>query len=230
MDYVFTPPLVPSLPVVGSRLRFPLRRIYCVGRNYRAHAVEMGMSAPEPPFFFAKPADAAFVPQAPVPYPPATLSLHHEVELVVALGRGGADIPPEAVGEYVFGYAVGVDLTRRDLQKTARERGLPWDMAKGFSRAAPCSPIRPADECFAPNAAAGAIRLAVDGTSRQDGRLEDMILDVGGIIAALSRYDTLAAGDLIFTGTPAGVGELVRGDRVDADIERVGTLSFRIAA
>lgn len=229
MDYVFTPPLVPSLPVAGSRLRFPLRRIYCVGRNYRAHAAEMGASAPEPPFFFSKPADAAFVPQGPVPYPPATHSLHHEVELVVALGRGGAAIVPEAVGEHVFGYAVGVDLTRRDLQKTACERGRPWDMAKGFSRAAPCSAIRSADECFAPGGAAGAIRLAVNGTLRQDGRLADMILDVGGIVAALSRFDALAAGDLIFTGTPAGVGELVRGDRVEAEIERVGTLTFDIA-
>lgn len=228
MDYVFVPPGRPSLPVAGGTLRFPLRRIYCVGRNYRAHAAEMGMRGEEAPFFFSKPPDAAFVPEGVVPYPPATRMLHHEVELVVALGRGGVDIDRETAMEHVFGFAVGIDLTRRDLQQEARAKGRPWDMGKGFSFAAPCTPVHRREECFAGDGVAGAIRLAVDGALRQDGRLEEMIYGVAEILAELSRLDRLAAGDLVFTGTPAGVGELRRGNRVRAEIERVGVLEFRV--
>lgn len=228
MAYVFTPPSLPSLPVMGGRARFPLRRIYCVGRNYSAHAHEMGLGESRTPFFFAKPADAAFVPDSPIPYPPATQSFHHEVELVVALGRGGANLAPESVPGLVFGYTVGVDLTRRDLQRAARERGQPWDLAKGFTYSAPCAPIRPAEDCFADAKASGYIRLAVNGKLRQHAHLEDMIVGVDEIISSLSRFDALAAGDIVFTGTPAGVGELVPGDQVTAEIENVGTLSFTI--
>lgn len=227
MDYVFTPPTRPSLPIAGSEVRFPVRRVYCVGRNYSAHAAEMGLTEHPDPFFFTKPADAVFVPQGPVPYPPATRSLHHEVELVVALARGGADIEPADAAGYIYGYALGIDLTRRDLQHRFRELGRPWDMAKGFTSAGPCTPIRPAADCF-PDGVRGAIRLSVNGTMRQDGRLEDMILGVSEILAALSRFDRLAAGDMVFTGTPAGVGELHAGDTVQAVIDTVGSLEFEI--
>lgn len=232
MDYVVTPPIRPTLPVIGTEERFPVRRVYCVGRNYSKHAREMGMEKLEAPFFFTKPSDAVFVPEAPegvVPYPPATRELHHEVELVLALGRGGANLDAETAAERVFGYAVGVDLTRRDLQRAASEQGRPWDMAKGFTSAAPCTPIRPAETCF-PRGFGGALSLSVNGKQRQDGRLEDMILGVGELIAALSRLDRLAAGDIIFTGTPAGVGELAVGDQVHAAIEGVDELTFQIAA
>ncbi|MGA7965885.1 MAG: fumarylacetoacetate hydrolase family protein [Gammaproteobacteria bacterium] len=232
MDYVVAPPIRPTLPVIGTEDRFPVRRVYCVGRNYSAHAHEMGLETLDAPFFFTKPSDAVFVPEAPegvVPYPPVTHELHHEVELVLALGRGGANLDAETAAERVFGYAVGVDLTRRDLQREARAQGRPWDMAKGFTSAAPCTPIRPAEACF-PQGFGGTLTLAVNGEERQHGRLEDMILGIGELIAALSRLDRLVAGDLIFTGTPAGVGELVVGDRVHAAIEGVGEFSFQVAA
>lgn len=232
MEYVFVPPIRPSLPVIGSESRFPVRRVYCVGRNYPEHAREMGEVKPADPFFFTKPADAVFVPEAPegvVPYPLATHLLHHEVELVVALGRGGANLDTASAAERVFGYAVGVDLTRRDLQRVAREQGRPWDMAKGFTSAGPCTAIRPAEMCFQ-KGFGGALTLSVNGEERQHGRLEDMILNVPELIATLSRMDRLAAGDLIFTGTPAGVGELHAGDHVQAAIEGVGELDFHVAA
>lgn len=228
MDYAFTPPSRPSLPIAGTETRFPVRRVYCVGSNYRAHAAEMGTPKEVEPYFFTKPPDSVFVPEGPVPYPPATHLLHHEVELVVALAHGGADIAADDFASHVFGYAVGIDLTRRDLQSAARGLGQPWDMAKGFTSGAPCTSVRPAAECFK-DGVKGAIRLAVNGHTRQDGRLEDMLLGVGGILAALSRYDRLAAGDLIFTGTPAGVGELVPGDEIHAEVESVGMLDFQIA-
>ncbi len=228
MDYVFTPPTRPSLPVIGTEARFPVRRVYCVGRNYSAHMAEMGHTEPPDPFFFTKPPDAAFVPEGPVPYPLHTRLLHHEVELVVALERGGAEIAAEDVDRYIFGYTVGIDLTRRDLQSEAREKKRPWDMAKGFTSAAPCAPIRPVGDCF-PEGIRGQIRLAVNDVVRQDGRLEDMILGVGKILEALSRFDRLAAGDLVFTGTPAGVGELRPGDNVWAEIDGVAKLELQIA-
>lgn len=232
MDYVVAPPIRPTLPVIGTESRFPVHRVYCVGRNYSEHAREMGMEKLEAPFFFTKPPDAVFVPEAPegvVPYPPMTHELHHEVELVLALGRGGANLDADTAAERVFGYAVGVDLTRRDLQRAAREQGRPWDMAKGFTSAAPCTPIRPADACFSRDFG-GALSLSVNGERRQAGRLEDMILGIGELLAALSRLDRLVAGDLVFTGTPAGVGVLAVGDRVHAAIEGVGELTFQIAA
>lgn len=232
MDYVVAPPIRPTLPVVGTESRYPVRRVYCVGRNYSEHAREMGMETLDSPFFFTKPPDAVFVPEAPegvVPYPLATHQLHHEVELVVALVRGGVNLDPVNAVDRIFGYAVGIDLTRRDLQHEARAQSRPWDMAKGFTSAGPCTPIRPAEACF-PQGFGGMITLAVNGVERQRGRLQDMILGIGELIAALSRLDRLAAGDLIFTGTPAGVGELVVGDRVHAAIEGVGDLTFRVAA
>ena len=231
MDYVVTPPIRPTLPVSGTESRFPVRRVYCVGRNYQAHAREMGMEKNEVPFFFTKPPDAVFVPEAPeglVPYPPATSELHHEVELVVALGRSGANLDADKAMERVFGYAVGVDLTRRDLQRIAREQGRPWDMAKGFTSAAPCTLIRPAGDCFK-QGFRGKLTLSVNGEVRQRGDLQDMILGVGELLAELSRLDRLAAGDLVFTGTPAGVGKLEVGDRVHAAIEGVGELNFQVA-
>ena len=232
MEYVFVPPIRPSLPVIGTESRFPVRRVYCVGLNYRDHVREMGNDEKADPVFFTKPADAVFVPEAPegvVPYPLATRLLHHEVELVVALGRGGANLDPSAAAERVFGYAVGVDLTRRDLQRVARDNGQPWDMAKGFTSSAPCTPIRPAEQCFT-DGFRGTLALSVNGEERQHGSLTDMTLKVPELIAALSRMDRLAAGDLIFTGTPAGVGELCVGDHVHAAIDGIGTLDFHIAA
>ncbi|MEO7026492.1 MAG: fumarylacetoacetate hydrolase family protein, partial [Caulobacteraceae bacterium] len=195
------------------------------GRNYAAHRREMGGDDREPPFFFAKPADAVVPPGFPAPYPSSTNDLHHEVELVVALGAGGADIAADAALERVFGWAVGVDLTRRDLQAIAKSKGQPWSAAKGFDHSAPVGAIKPAGSAFP----AGRIHLAVNGEGRQDAVLDDMIWSVAEVIAQASRLWTLAAGDLIFTGTPEGVGRLQRGDRVEAAIEGVGDLSFMIS-
>jgi fumarylpyruvate hydrolase len=210
--------------VVGARARFPVRRILCVGRNYAAHRREMGGDDRDPPFFFSKPADAVVASGAVIPYPSATNDLHHEVELVAALGAGGADVAVEDALALVFGYAVGVDLTRRDQQAAARARGQPWDAAKGFDRSAPISAIRPAGG----GQPQGRIRLAVNGGSRQDAALGDMIWNVAEIIAQASRLWRLEPGDLFFTGTPEGVGPLVRGDDVLAEIEGVGALTFSI--
>jgi fumarylpyruvate hydrolase len=223
--YAFPPPPQPAVPVLGSDRLFPVRRIYCVGRNYAAHRREMGGDDRDPPFFFAKPADAVVPPGGAVPYPPATADLHHEVELVVAIGAGGADV---AVGDalgLVFGYAVGVDLTRRDLQAAARAKGQPWEAAKGFDCSAPISAIRPAGG----PAPRGRIRLTVNGAARQDAMVSDMIWDVAEIVAEASRLWRLAPGDLIFTGTPEGVGPIVRGDVVAGEIEDVGALRFTMS-
>ncbi|MGI8841533.1 MAG: fumarylacetoacetate hydrolase family protein [Caulobacteraceae bacterium] len=223
--YVFPPPDPPAVPVLGSDALFPVRRILCVGRNYAAHRREMGGEDRDPPFFFAKPADAVVPLGGAIPYPSATADFHHEVELVVALGAGGADI---AVGDalaLVFGYAVGVDLTRRDLQGAARAKGQPWEAAKGFDRSAPIGAIRPASG----SPPAGRIALFVGGAARQQASVADMIWNVAEIIAQASRLWRLAPGDLIFTGTPEGVGPLVAGDAVHAEIEAVGTLDFTIA-
>jgi fumarylpyruvate hydrolase len=213
-----------SVAVLGGDGRFPVRRILCVGRNYAAHRREMGGDDPDPPFFFSKPADAVVASGAEVPYPSATADLHHEVELVAALGAGGADVAVGDALSLVFGYAVGVDLTRRDLQAAARAKGQPWDAAKGFDNSAPIGPIRPADG----PPPQGRIRLTVNGQIRQDALVADMIWDVANIIAQASRLWRLAPGDLIFTGTPEGVGPLVRGDAIAGDIEGVGALDFRI--
>jgi fumarylpyruvate hydrolase len=222
--FLFDPPDVAAVPVEGERLAFPVRRILCVGRNYAAHRREMGGDERDPPFFFAKPADAIVPPGGVVAYPPRTANLHHEIELVAALKSGGADIPPEQALDLVLGYAVGVDLTRRDLQNAAKDKGQPWDASKGFDGSAPISAIRP----WQGPPPQGRISIAVNGDIRQDGRLSDMIWNVAEVISEASRLWRLAPGDLIFTGTPEGVGPLIRGDRVEGDIEGVGRLSFEV--
>jgi len=220
-----------SVGIAGSTAEFPVRRIHCVGRNYAEHAREMGESGREPPFFFAKPADAvvsvAAGDEGLVPYPPRTANLHHEVELVVAIGVAGTNIAVADAERHVFGYAVGVDLTRRDLQAELKKKGQPWEMAKAFDHAAPIGPIQAAAALGHPSA--GAISLSVNGVARQRGNMADMIWSVPEVIAELSTYVELCTGDLIFTGTPAGVGPLERGDRVVAAIEGLGSLAFSIA-
>ncbi|WP_174300136.1 fumarylacetoacetate hydrolase family protein [Caulobacter sp. S45] len=220
-------PLAPTtLPIQGSDAVFPVRRVFCVGRNYGAHVREMGGDTKDqPPLFFTKPADAVVAPGGAVTYPPGTSDFHHEMELVVALKAGGADVAPSEALELVYGYAAGVDLTRRDLQTAAKKAGQPWDSAKAFDASAPVGAIRPATG----EAPAGAIRLSVNGQVRQDGRLGDMIWSVEEIIAEVSRLWRLEAGDLIFTGTPEGVGALARGDFVEGEIEGVGSVAFTVA-
>ncbi|MBW7851785.1 MAG: fumarylacetoacetate hydrolase family protein [Rhodospirillales bacterium] len=222
MPRFLLPPHAPTVLATATGDLVAVRRVYCVGRNYGAHAREMGGDpAREPPFFFSKPADAVTT-AARIPFPPATADLHHEVELVAVVGRGGVDIPAAHALEHVFGYTVGIDLTRRDLQELARKAGRPWDMAKGFDHSAPCGVVRPATEIGHP--AAGAIALEVNGEGRQSGDLGAMIWPVADVIAQLSALVALEAGDLIFTGTPAGVGPVRRGDRLLARIEGVGRL------
>lgn len=227
-NYVFPAPPTVGVPVAGAGgAEFPVRRVFCVGRNYAAHAREMGGDpSREPPFFFTKPADALVTGGADTPYPAATANLHHEMELVVAIGTGGADIPADAALAHVFGYAAGLDLTRRDLQDEAKAARRPWDMSKGFDRSAPIGDIAPAAAVGHP--AAGRIRLTVNGTVKQEGDLLDQIWAVPEIIAALSRLVQLAPGDLIFTGTPDGVGALRQGDALHGEIACVGQVSTRI--
>jgi len=222
--YPFDPPPTVAVPVEGRSEVFPVRRILCVGRNYAAHRREMGGDDRDPPFFFAKPADAIVPPGKDVAYPPKTGNLHHEIELVVALGAGGGDVPAERALELVFGYAVGVDMTRRDLQNAAREKAQPWDASKGFDASAPISAIKP----WTGPAPQGRIRLSVNGQPRQDASVADMIWNVAEIVSEASRLWALAPGDLIYTGTPEGVGPLVRGDRVEGEVEGVGSLSFTV--
>jgi fumarylpyruvate hydrolase len=228
MDYVIAAPPLTTLAVAGDERRFPVRRVFCVGRNYAAHAREMGHDPDrEPPFFFTKPADAVVPGGGRIPYPPATRDLHHEVELVVALGKGGVAIAEAQALDHVFGYAVGIDLTRRDLQSEAKEQRRPWDMAKAFDRSAPISALRPVAQIGHPEASP--IRLAVNGEVRQASTLAHHIWSVAETIAYLSRLVELAPGDLIFMGTPEGVGAVVRGDRLEASIEGVGDLQVTIA-
>jgi fumarylpyruvate hydrolase len=218
---------VPAVPVAGSAARFPVRRIYCVGRNYAEHAREMGGHPErEPPFFFMKPAEAV-VTDGRMAYPPMTADLQHEVELVVALACGGRDIPAAEALDCVFGYAVGLDMTRRDVQAELKARGRSWEMGKAFDQSAPISAIAPAARIGHPQR--GAITLTVNSQPRQHGDLADMIWPVADIIARLSGYVTLQPGDLIFTGTPAGVGKVERGDRLEGAVEGVGELSVAIA-
>ncbi|BDT57964.1 fumarylpyruvate hydrolase [Massilia varians] len=227
-SYVITAPVQPSLAVAGSEERFPIRRVFCVGRNYGAHAREMGSDPDrEPPFFFTKPADAVLPASGAVPYPPATRDLHHEVELVVALGAAGSDIDPLDAMSLVWGYGVGLDLTRRDLQAVAKDAGRPWDMAKGFDASAPCSPLIPAARLGHPQDAR--IWLEVNGALRQEGNLNEMIWPIADVIAHLSRLVTLAPGDLIYTGTPAGVAALQPGDRVRGGVDGVTEFELSIA-
>ena len=218
--------VVPSVPVVGQDAAFPIRRIFCVGQNYAEHAREMGGDDRNPPFFFDKPADAIVPGGGAIPYPPRTANFHYEVELVVALGRGGANVTVDEARDLVLGIAVGIDLTRRDLQAEAKKDGRPWDLSKGFDMSAPCAPLTLLDPEMALDA--GAISLSVNGAVRQQADLSDMIWSVAEIIAELSTYVTLAAGDLIFTGTPAGVGPLVRGDRAVARIEGLPELGIEV--
>ncbi|WP_426173713.1 fumarylacetoacetate hydrolase family protein [Massilia sp. TWR1-2-2] len=226
-EYVISPPATPSIAVAGSSARFPIRRLFCVGRNYAAHAREMGNDPNrEPPFFFMKPADAVVDAQGTLPYPPATNDLHHEVEMVVALGAGGANIAPADALSTVWGYGVGLDLTLRDIQAVAKDLRRPWDFSKGFDASAPCSALHPVSEVGHP--AGARIWLEVNGAVVQQGTLDELIWPVADIISHISRFVTLAPGDLIFSGTPAGVGALQPGDRVRGGVDGVATFECAI--
>jgi len=223
MSYVFAPAPQPSVAIAGRSDLFPVHRIYCVGRNYAAHAREMGKDPDrEPPFFFSKPADAVIANHAVVPYPPRTRNLHHEVELVVALGHGGRNIQLTAAMEHVFGYAVGNDLTRRDLQFEARDKGRPWDTSKGFDHSAVISAISPGSDAV--DLLNGKIWLKVNGEIRQQAQLAELLWSVPEIIAELSTLFELAPGDLIYTGTPAGVAALERGDVLEGGVDGLEVL------
>ena len=227
-DFVIQPAPQPSVAVAGSEARFPIRRVFCVGRNYAAHAREMGKDPDrEPPFFFTKPADAVVAAEGTVPYPPMTENLHHEIELVVAIGKAGANVKPEQALDLVWGYGVGVDLTRRDLQDVAKKMSRPWDWSKSFDASGPCGPLQPASSIGHPSK--GAIWLKVNGETRQEGDLTELIWPVADVISYISEAMTLQPGDLIFTGTPAGVGALNPGDAVTAGVEGVGEIAFTIA-
>jgi fumarylpyruvate hydrolase len=233
MSFVIPAPAQTVLPVEGEQGGFPVRRIYCVGRNYAAHAREMGHDPDrEPPFFFMKPADAIVLcPKgsgAPVeaPFPVATEDLHHEIEMVVALGKGGKNIPADKALEHVYGYAVGIDLTRRDIQAVAKKMGRPWDMAKGFDHSAPCGSIVPAAKIGHPSK--GRIRISVDGTVKQDADIGDMIWNVPDTIAYLSTLVELFPGDLIYSGTPEGVAQVKRGEVMEGSVEGVGAIAVKL--
>jgi fumarylpyruvate hydrolase len=226
MKFVFPAPSISAIPIEGTDLYFPVRRIWCVGRNYAEHTREMGGDAlRESPFFFAKPADAVVPLGGKLPYPAATNDLHHEVELAVVLGGGGTDIPAEDAFRHVFGYALALDMTRRDLQAEAKRMARPWDMAKGFDQSCPISAIRPAGE--AGTRIDGAIRLTINGEERQKGDLSDMIWSVAECIAALSKLVRLAPGDVLLTGTPAGVGPVFPGDVLEAHCALTSPLSVQ---
>lgn len=227
-NYVFTPPPVPSLEVTGTKQHFPVRRVFCVGRNYAAHAREMGRDPDrEPPFFFLKPGDAVVSSGAKIPYPPETENLQHEIELVAAIGREGFRVAEEDAPGLVFGYASGLDLTRRDLQLKAREAGRPWDWGKGFDRSAPCAAIVPVGAIGHPDH--GRVWLEVNGELRQEGDLKELIWSVPEVISIISQSMRLAPGDLVFTGTPAGVGVLWPGDVVNGGVQGVGEITVTIA-
>ena len=227
MSYVFDPPRIASVPVTGVDARFAVRRIFCVGRNYADHAKEMGAAVDRAqPMFFCKPADAIVSDGGDVPYPSATTDLHHEVEMIVALGNGGRDIPADTALDHVYAYGVGLDLTRRDLQSAAKSKGWPWDAAKGFDHSAPVSALRRADEIGHP--AKTRLSLRVNDELRQSSDISEMIFAVPEIIHELSRLWELAPGDLVFTGTPAGVAALRRGDRFDAELDGIASLQGSI--
>ncbi len=227
MTYVIPAPAQPALPVRGADGLFPVHRIYCVGRNYAAHAIEMGHDPDrEPPFFFQKNPDTLVPDGGDFPYPDKTSDVHHELELVVALAKGGKDIPVDAAMDCIFGYAVGLDMTRRDLQGEAKKSGRPWDVGKAFDFAAPCSDIVPAGDIGHPEQ--GAVWLKVNGALRQEGDLSQLIWKVPEIISHLSGLFTLAPGDLIYTGTPSGVGPVVRGDVLVGGVDGVGELRITV--
>ncbi len=230
MSFVFAPPTVPSVPVHGSAQRFAVHRIYCVGRNYEDHAKEMGFTGREPPFFFLKPADAVLPVDAGqtglLPYPSLTANLHHEVELVVAIGQGGRDIPAAQALQHVYGYAVGLDMTRRDLQNDMKKQGRPWCIGKGFEHSAPIGPITPATQ--ADGVAKAAIWLQVNGQDRQRSSTDKLIWNIAETIEHLSHAWELQPGDLIYTGTPEGVGAVVSGDLIEAGIDGLDGLRLRV--
>ena len=227
MSYVIPSWELPSLPVVNNEDRFPVRRIYCIGRNYAEHAKEMGMDERDPPFFFMKPTDAIVQNGAKIPYPPQTKNYHYEGELVVAIGGSASSISVADANNCIYGYGVGLDMTRRDVQIAAREMGRPWDMGKGFDKSAPCSEILPVTQIGHPEE--GRIRLAVNGETKQDADIKDMIWNVPESISYLSGLVTLEAGDLIMTGTPAGVGPVISGDTMVVSVEGVTELTCTIA-
>ena len=231
MRYVFPPAPVPSVPVAGSGDRFPVHRIYCVGRNYEEHAREMGFTGREPPFFFMKPADAIVVVNAgetgQLPYPRLTANLHHEIELVVAIGKGGSNIAAADAMQHVWGYAVGLDMTRRDLQAEAKKQGRPWCVAKGFDASAPIGPITPAAQ--AGNVQQAAIWLQVNGADRQRSNVSQLIWNIAETIEHLSQAWELRPGDLIFTGTPEGVNAVARGDVLEGGIDGLCPLRVAVA-
>jgi fumarylpyruvate hydrolase len=225
-NYVIPPAPQASIAVAGSTKKFPVRRIWCVGRNYIEHIREMGQDERAPPFFFAKPADAIVPDGGTVPYPSLTKDMHHEVELVVALKSGGRNIPIANANECIYGYGVGIDLTRRDLQFASREIKRPWEVGKAFDHSAPCGALKPASEIGHP--AKGKITLKVNSQLRQDGDLNQMIWNVPETISKLSEMVALEAGDIIMTGTPSGVAATVAGDKIECEVEGVGMLSITI--
>ena len=231
MNFVITPPAMVSIPVVGTEDRFPVRRIYCVGRNYEAHAKEMGFTGREPPFFFLKPADAAVVVDAgstgTIPYPSLTQNLHHEIELVVAIGTGGKDILAADAHKHIFGYAVGLDMTRRDLQGEMKKQGRPWCIGKAFDHSAPIGPITPAAQ--AGNVEHAEIYLQVNGKDCQRSDVSKLIWNIGETIEHLSTAWELQPGDLIYTGTPEGVAAVVSGDTMTCGVAGLVSLSIRVA-
>jgi fumarylpyruvate hydrolase len=230
MQFAIPQPLIATVPIAGSESVFPVHRIYCVGRNYVEHAKEMGGTGREAPFFFMKPADAVLpVPAGAtgeMPYPGMTSDLHHEIELVVAIGKGGSNIAAADAMQYVWGYAVGLDMTRRDLQGEAKKQGRPWSTGKGFDKSAPIGPIYPAAQ--AGNIAQALIRLQVNGARRQQSSIEKLIWNIPETIEHLSKYFALQPGDLIFTGTPEGVAAVKQGDVLEGMIDGLGELKVKI--
>jgi len=224
--FAISPPPQPVLAIAGSADMFPVRRIWCVGRNYLEHIKEMGQDEREPPFFFAKPADAIVPDGGTAPYPPLTKDMHHEVELVVALKAGGRNVKPEKALDLVYGYGVGIDLTRRDLQIASRDIKRPWEIGKAFDASAPCGPLQPTSKIGHPSK--GRITLKCNGKVRQDGDLQQMIWNVPEIIGKLSEMVALAPGDIIMTGTPSGVAVTVAGDTLECEIEGLGKLTVTI--
>lgn len=230
MSYVFPPAPAPSVPVVGTEAQFPVHRIYCVGRNYEEHAKEMGFTGREPPFFFMKPADAIVVAlpgaTAALPYPPLTANLHHEIELVVAIGKGGKNIAAADALSHIYGYAVGLDMTRRDLQNDMKKQGRPWSIGKGFDHSAPIGPITPAAQ--AGDVGKAGIWLQVNGVDRQRSNVAQLIWNIAETIEHLSTAWELQPGDLIYTGTPEGVGAVVTGDVLEGGVDGLGSIRLKL--
>jgi fumarylpyruvate hydrolase len=227
MDYVVPAAPQPSVTVVGTPARFPVRRIYCVGRNYLAHVREFGNDEKAPPFFFAKANSMIVEDSSTIQYPPLTANYHHEVELVAAIGKAGANISAESALDHVYGYAVGFDMTRRDLQQAAAKKGHPWEIGKSFDNSSPCGPIHPVSEVG--HMKEGELQITVNGQVRQHSDLNLMIWDVPHIISQLSQQVTLEPGDLIYTGTPEGVSAVASGDTLVGSIAKLGTLTIKIA-